>query len=101
MKLLASILMILVFVGCGKTIEVAEPTPESTPWLFPEQNIEQLASSNFRARAVAARNLGRMGAKAKDAIPHLEKLVEEDKNEKVREMAAAALEKIRDEVGDE
>jgi hypothetical protein len=101
LKLLPSLLLILVFAGCGKTVEIADPTPETTPWLYPEQNIEQLASSDFKARAIAARNLGKMGAKAKDAIPELEKLVAEDGNEKVREMAAAALEKIHAAVAEE
>jgi len=94
-KLFLAFLLILVSVGCDKTPKAAEPTLETTPWLFPGPNIEQLAASDFMARAVAARSLGRMGAKAEAAIPELERLIKEDKNSTVREIAAESLEKIR------
>jgi len=95
-KLFFSMLLFLVAVaGCDSGPKAAEPTLETTPWLFPGPNIEQLSARDFRARAVAARSLGRMGAEAKAAIPELERLVKEDENAKVREIATIALEKIR------
>ncbi|NOY43484.1 MAG: HEAT repeat domain-containing protein [Planctomycetes bacterium] len=97
-KLLFGLLMILVFAGCDKGPVPAERSPETTPWFYPEPQIELLTAPDFKTRAVAARNLGKMGAKAEAAIPELEKLLE-DKNEKVREIAKEALEKIRAETG--
>ena len=99
LRLILGCLLIFLSVGCDKTPSVAEPTPETTPWLFPETQIKQLKASDFKARAVAARSLGKMGARAEAAIPELERLANEDKNPKVREIAAEALEKIRAEVG--
>jgi hypothetical protein len=98
-KVLLGFLLILAAAGCEKTPTTAEPTLETTPWLFPGPQIEQLTASDFKARAVAARSLGIMGAKAEAAIPALEKLVKEDKHPKVREVAAEALKKIRQATG--
>ena len=84
--------LLAVGIGCGS--EPPAPTPDQAPWLFPEKQIELLSSSDFRARALAARNLGKMGAKAEIAIDDLEKL-QDDENARVRELAAEALEKIR------
>ena len=96
-RLLLGLLLILVSVGCDRGPSVPEPTLETAPWLFPEPQIEQLTSRDYKARAVAARSLGRMGAKAEAAIPELERLLE-DKNPKVRVIAKEALEKIRTEL---
>lgn len=98
-KLLLGIIIGIAAAGCGRSPDVAEPTIETTPWLFPEPLIEQLAAKDFRARAVAARSLGRMGAKAESAIPALEKLLE-DEHPKVRELAQEALDKIRASIGE-
>ena len=98
-KLLLGFMIALVSAGCDRSPQVAEPTLEKTPWLFPEPLIKQLAATDFKARAVAARSLGRMGGEAEAAIPELEKLLE-DKHPKVRELAAEALEKIRAAVGE-
>ena len=98
-KMIFAIVVGLVCIGCSDGPDLVEPTLETTPWLFPEPNIEQLSSEDFQARAVAAKSLGRMGAKAEEAIPHLEKLIEEDENPKVREVAKTALDQIRAAVG--
>jgi len=95
LKLSLGILLVLIAAtGCDTGPKAAKPTLEKTPWLFPGPQIEQLTAKDFRARAVAARSLGRMGAEAEAAIPELEKLLE-DSNPKVREIATEALEKIR------
>jgi len=99
-KLLLGILFVLATTaGCDTGPKVADPTLEKTPWLFPGPNIEQLTAADFKARAVAARSLGRMGAKAEAAIPELEKLLK-DKHPEVREVAAEALKKIRAATGE-
>ena len=90
-------LLALMAVGCSDPEPEPVPTPETTPWLFPEQQIELLESSDDRVKILAARNLGKLGAKAADAIPKLEKLGDDD-NAKVREAAEQALEKIRTEM---
>ena len=100
LKLFLGIIIVLVSAGCDRSPKVAEPTLETTPWLFPEPLIEQLSATDFKARAVAARGLGRMEAKAEVAIPALEKLVAEDEHPKVREVAQEALEKIRAAIGE-
>lgn len=99
-KMLLGIMIVLVSAGCDQAPRPAERTPETTPWFFPEQQIELLTKSDFMVRALAAHNLGRMGARAEVAIPDLEKLLK-DEHPKVREMAAEALERIRAEVGDD
>jgi len=94
LKLFLGMILVLVAAGCERKPIIAEPSLETTPWLFPGPTIEQLTAKDFKARAVAARSLGRMGAKAEIAIPELEKLLE-DENPMVREIATEALEKIR------
>ena len=79
--------------GCGDRT-TATPTPEKTPWLFPDKQIELLKSSDDRAKTLAARNLGNIGAGAVAAIPELEKL-SNAKNPKLRKSVHEALEKIR------
>jgi len=97
-KLFLVFLLILVSAGCDSGPKGAEPTLENAPWLFPGPNIEELSAPDFMARAVAARSLGRMGAKAEAAIPELERLVQEDEHPKVREIAEESLKKIRAEL---
>jgi hypothetical protein len=92
---LAMILFLAVLsIGCDNgPPQVIDPT--KTPWLDPKTQIESLKDSNFKIRGLAAFNLGNMGERAVDAIPELERLAQSDPNPKVRENAAAALEKIR------
>ena len=80
--------------GCEKSVPT-ETAPPGTPWLDPTSQIKSLKDGSYRVRGLAALNLGNMGAKASDAIPDLEKLSREDPNEKVRENARQAVEKIR------
>jgi hypothetical protein len=87
-------------IGCDKG-PPQEIDPNKTPWLDPQTQIESLKDSNFKIRGLAAFNLGNMGERAADAIPELERLAENDSNPKVRENAAAALEKIRAAAGDD
>jgi hypothetical protein len=84
-----------VIAGCDNT--PPPPTdPAKAPWLLdPKSQIEGLKNSDVRIRGISAFNLGNMGAKAADAIPALEKLAKDDPNQKVRENARLALEKIR------
>jgi hypothetical protein len=93
-KVILGFMVILVSAGCGRSPQTSEPTPEIAPWLYPQKQIELLKAADFKARAMAARNLGNMGAAAEVAIPELEKLLE-DENPKVRVIAKEALEKIR------
>jgi HEAT repeats len=88
-----------VIVGC----ENAPPQaidPNKTPWLDPKTQIESLKDPNFKVRGLAAFNLGNMEDRAVGAIPELERLAQNDPHPKVRENAAAALEKIRAAAGD-
>ncbi len=57
---------------------------------------EALEHQNHRIRATAAKVLRNIGPAAKDAIPALEKLLD-DPQERVQDMAKAALKKIRGE----
>ncbi|MHC4473909.1 MAG: HEAT repeat domain-containing protein, partial [Planctomycetota bacterium] len=56
--------------------------------------IEVLGHESFRTRLAAARELGNMGEKAKEAIPALETAAK-DEEEMVRKAAVRALEQIR------
>lgn len=78
-------------VGCSDP--PPEP-PQDAPWLDTSQQIELLKQKDARLKALAARNLGNLGAEAAQAIPELEKLIH-DPNPKVSESASQALEKIR------
>jgi len=95
LKILLTMMLAVVSVGCGdKTVQTVEPSPEKTPWLYPDKQIEMLSISDFKIKARAAINLGNMGAKAESAIPELEKLLE-DENEKIQKIAQEAIDKIR------
>jgi hypothetical protein len=59
-----------------------------------EQYVEGLASPSWRARKKAARGLGELGPRAREAIPLLEAAVR-DPNVGVREAALCALGKVR------
>lgn len=93
-----------VFLGVVSSLCGCQPDPPAkanVPWQDPKQQIELLNDSDYRIRALAAANLGRMGNHASEAIPHLEKLLN-DPNEKVRASAQQAIEKIQpDEAGRE
>lgn len=94
-KILLGVMLALFTMGCGEDpVPTVEPSLETTPWLFPEKQIEMLAVSDFKIRARAARNLGNMGAKAESALPELERLLE-DENDRVQAIAKEAIEKIR------
>lgn len=81
----------LVWAGCSEP--PAKP-PQDAPWLDASQQIELLKQKDDRLKALAARNLGNLGAEATGAIPLLEELTR-DPNPKVSESASQALEKIR------
>jgi hypothetical protein len=95
-----SVLAVLL-VAAASIYGCEESTPPVTdaaqaPWLLdPQSQINSLKNSDYRIRGLAALNLGKMGAKASDAIPELERLVRDDPNERVRMNASEALEKIR------
>jgi len=96
-RLTASALLLLSVLacGCGKSTPPASD-PASAPWLLdPQSQIKGLKDSDYRVRGLAAFNLGNMGSKAAEAAPLLEKLARDDPQEKVRENAREALEKIR------
>jgi hypothetical protein len=65
------------------------------PWLDPAVQIDGLGFADQRIRGLSALNLGNIGAPAADAIPLLEKLAQDDPDAKVRDLAKAAVEKIR------
>ena len=90
-KLLAAVLLAAALVGCS---EPAAAPPPNAPWLDAKKQIELLNQNDARIRMLAARNLGRLGAQAAEAIPHLEKMAA-DPDPKVSQNAREALEKIR------
>ena len=63
--------------------------------LDPPLQIKNLKNGDPRIRGLAAFNLGNMGSKAADAIPELERIAQSDSEQRVRENAKEALEKIR------
>lgn len=87
-------LVVAIVAGCGESAPPAADLSK-TPWLDPQAQIEGLRSSDFRVRGLSAFNLGNLGAAAVAAVPELERLAKNDANEKVRENAAEALERIR------
>jgi hypothetical protein len=89
--LFAAVLLTAAIIGCSEP--TATPPPDA-PWLDAKQQIELLNQNDARLRMMAARNLGRLGAQAAEAIPHLEKMAE-DSDPKVSQFAREALEKIR------
>ena len=91
--------MLFQVTGCGKkVVPTVEPSPEETPWLFPEPQIKLLESDDMRVRGLAIKNLEKMGAKAEIAIPALEKLLD-DKEPNIRSLAEEAIKKIREASG--
>ncbi len=97
-KIFLGLLLLFSAVGCGEpAVPTVEPTAETTPWLFPEPQIKLLTEKDFRVRGLAAKNLGRMGAKAEVAIPALEKLLENEKEPNIRAVVEEALQQIRGE----
>jgi len=57
----------------------------------------RLGDADSGARRMAASLLGRLGPKAAEAIPELERLAADDPDADVREAAGGALEKMREE----
>ena len=55
---------------------------------------ELLASGDWQVRAAAVFAIGQLGADAKDALPTLKKLAEEDDSEAVRSTAKYAVDSI-------
>jgi len=99
-KSFLGLLMLLLFVGCGTSAPTVEPTPESTPWLFPEPQIKLLSEKDLRVRGLALKNLAKMGAKAESAIPAIEKLLEKEKEPRIRTLAEKTLSQIREAVSE-
>ncbi len=65
------------------------------PWLDPAVQIEGLGHADKRIRGLSALNLGNIGAPAADAMGQLEQLAQNDPDAKVRDLAQAAVKKIR------
>jgi hypothetical protein len=89
--LFAAVLLTAAVIGCS---EPAAAPPADAPWLDPKQQIQLLNQNDNRLRILAARNLGRLGERAAEAIPHLERMAA-DSDPKVSQNAREALEKIR------
>ena len=91
-------ILAVVVAGCSQ----APPSVSSdkVPWLDVDKQIELLDESDYRLRALAARNLGKLGADAEKAIPRLEALVN-DPESKVRDAANESLDQIRAAIGEE
>ena len=87
--------VVALFSGCKQSQQPVTDAAKA-PWLLdPQSQIKSLKDGNFRIRGIAAFNLGNMGAKAAEAVPALDRLAHEDPNDKVRENAREAVEKIR------
>lgn len=91
--LFAIIFPCTLFLGCGDD-SVKPAQEEEVQWKDPAKQIELLEAKEPLVRRMAAGNLGRMGADAKDAIPALEKL-KDDPDPKVQEDAKKAIELIQ------
>jgi HEAT repeat protein len=78
---------------CGACRQETPPAVD-VPWQDPAEQIALLTDNDFRIRALAATNLGKLGAKGTEAIPKLEELLK-DPHDKVRAAAQEAIEKIR------
>ena len=97
--LLLGVLVLLLTTGCNNAKPAVEVSPETTPWLYPEPQIELLESDDVRVRGLAIKNLEKMGAKAEPAIPALEKRLE-DEDPNIRDLAVQALATIRAEISE-
>jgi len=84
----------MTFVGCGPQ-KASEEQVERQEWSDPQKQIELLGSNLPQVRILAVTNLGNAGKAAEDAIPALEKIAENDPEERVRTAAQEALGKIR------
>jgi len=91
--------MLLLTTGCGTPLPTGEETPENMPWLFPEPQIELLTAENFKVCGLALKNLARMGAKAEPAIPAIEKMLDNEKNDNIRALGEKTLSEIREASG--
>lgn len=98
---LAQSLLVLVLLaqlpllGCGRPSAPLETDLSKTPWLDPQMQVKSLQESDPRVRGLAAQNLGNLGAKAVSALPDLERIAENDPDQKVRERARSAVDKIK------
>ncbi|QDV12293.1 hypothetical protein CA51_21750 [Rosistilla oblonga] len=88
-------------VGCGGDPEPTATEPQAPGQMAKSDDqkmeylIEMLHRKNSEKKnAQAARELGRMGAFAKDAIPELQKAVQQTSDDKVRTDAQAAIKEI-------
>lgn len=82
--------------GCTGSEQPTETTPETgTPMADPNKQLELLGDQQAKVRRMAAKNLGAMGAAAEVAVPKLEEVAGNDPDEKAREAASQALQKIR------
>lgn len=90
---LVTLFSIVSALSCSKSSPPIDTS--NAPWLDLQVQIKNLRDKDFRVRGVAAFNLGNLGAKAESAVPELERLAQEDAEQKVRERAKEALEKIR------
>ncbi|QDV68670.1 hypothetical protein Poly24_23820 [Rosistilla carotiformis] len=91
----------LSLVGCGGDPEPTATEPQAPGQMAKsdeekmEYLIEMLHRKNSEKKnAQAARELGRMGAFAKGAIPELEKAIQQTSDDKVRSDAQAAIQEI-------
>ncbi|QDS88857.1 hypothetical protein EC9_30520 [Rosistilla ulvae] len=87
--------------GCGGDPEPTATEPQAPGQMAKSDDqkkeylIEMLHRKNsLKKNAQAARELGRMGAFAKGAIPELQKAIEETSDEKVRSDAKSAIQAI-------
>lgn len=89
---LVGCLVCLELVGCGRGSPPLSTDPD--PSTDVSQLMKLLKDKEPGMRNLAARRLGRLGARAEAALPELRKAAQHDKNEAVRKSAAEAVERI-------
>lgn len=93
---LVLIAAMMVIVGCESREDKIRKASEKADWGKVEKQIEVIEGPESPAKRVAVYNLGEMGAKAKEAIPALEKL-RESADDDLKKLIDEALEKIKSE----